>query len=749
MLSLCVAVIIAMLRLSGVFIHDFQNEDIDALDKRYVSFSGTVFRRDSKSYFINNIHFISDDSSVFPSLKKRAVILIARDESGLSLPAGSKICAKGRFQTFTHATNPGEFDQSDYYAEQGVIGRLKDVSICSGPYGKNPVSEALSAARENFEERLYKVFPDTEASILGDLLLGDRTGLDSEIKALYSRSGIAHILSISALHVSILGMGLYGLLRKLRVPVWVSAIAGAGVLILYGIMTGMSISAMRAIGMYIIRLGSYVAGRTEDRPTGIFLTCAVLAAVFPERIMSCGFLLSFGAVAGITFVSPAISSYSKQLPLKIAKTAVSSLNASFSAYLATLPIVLWFFYEVPVYGVFLNPIILPLMSVLMISALMAMLIPGAGILGTPAYFILRFFEFVCRTADRLPFHTWNPGKPAIWTIVIYYAFLIFVVLFKDISDIRSEKIRRFLLRLPYRLRRGMSVLLPAFSIIIMISLMALPRLSRNTLIMLDVGQGDGFIYYTDAREVCLFDGGSSSKKNVGQYVIKPALKYYGLSHIDNAFISHPDADHYSGTKEILENREDWGFKIDRVVLPECGLHNFDEIIGSSGDESHKKAVPVVTVCAGNSWKSGKNVFTCLHPGSDFEASDTNEMSECFLVDIFGDGSKMLLLTGDVQGEGEKALTAALKKDMDNASYGADKNKVGEPFLILKVAHHGSKFSSADSFLSVCDPQIALISAGKNNSYGHPHKEVLSRLGKTCCQIYRTDESGAVVMHFDQ
>lgn len=764
-LCLCVAVIIAVLRLCGAFTQCYKNEEIDALDKKSVSISGTVFRRDSKSYYVRNISFCqADEALVFPPLKKEAVILIARDEADQILPVGSHVCIKGKFRVFSHATNPGEFDRADYYAEQGIIGKLTDICVCSGPVGVNPVLEWLSDARENFEERLYKVFPDTEASILSDLLLGDRAGLDSEIKNLYSRSGIAHILSISALHVSILGMGIYSLLRRMRVPVPAAAAAGIFILVMYGIMTGMSISAARAIGMYIIKLGTDVLGRTEDRPTSLAFVCAVLAVIFPSKILSCGFLLSFGAVAGISFVAPALTKCFREA-FSVRKSSVpkaptskfanllsalfSSLIASFSATITTLPIVLYFFYEVPVYGVFLNVIILPCMSFLMVSALIAMLIPGFGIAGTPAYFILKGFEALCRLVDKLPGGTWNPGRPVVWAIVIYYAVLIsFVICAYKIAGTRREKVRAVLSHLPGLVRRGIPIILPLFSIAIMIFVMALPRLSKNTLIMLDVGQGDGMIYYTDSREVYLIDGGSSSNDYLGEYVLKPALKYYGFSHIDAAFVSHPDTDHLSGLRDILENRDDWGFRVDQVVLPgsvyglhnfgvnlsDDSLHNFKELTRLSSKESGKKNILISYMDTGDTWKSGRNRFTCLHPSSDFTADDPNEMSECILVDFFDDMSTTLLLTGDVQGAGEEAMTAELQKIL-----------AGNPLTMLKVAHHGSKYSTPASFLEIASPRIALISAGRNNFYGHPHEELLSRLEDAGCRILSTKESGAVIL----
>ena len=206
-MCLCVTAVIAVLGLSGVFSHQVKSEIFSRADDKPVYVSGTVSRRDSKYYYINKLHF-EDDPALIPGLKKSAAILVGREDLTCFLPVGSRVCLRGKFNVFKHATNPGEFDMSDYYAELGMIGRISDPAVESGPYGKRAFSESLANAREFFEERLYTVFPGREASVLADLLLGERAGLDEDIKKLYTRCGIAHILSISALHVSIIGMGL-------------------------------------------------------------------------------------------------------------------------------------------------------------------------------------------------------------------------------------------------------------------------------------------------------------------------------------------------------------------------------------------------------------------------------------------------------------------------------------------------------------------------------------------------------------
>lgn len=721
----------------------------------------------------------------------------------------------------------GGFESADEI-KQGTGAAQSSSSVPATDQG---IGAALKKVREMWERRLFEIFPEPEGGVLCDLLLGDKKAISGEIKDLYTRNGIAHILSISGLHISILGLGLYSLLRRTGMPIWVCALASGVFLILYGIMTGMSVSARRSIYMFILNLMADSIGRTVDKPTSFALVAVLVLIPDPSIMAECSFLLSFGSAAGIYFLSPIFTKQFDALLNKSDKIALcrrthkntklysalqwlqNSLIMSLSVTLTILPVTLWFFYEYPVWSILLNLIVLPLMTLLVVSAFLAMLIPGTGLLGTPAYLILRFFERVCSIFDKLPFHSWNPGRPQVLFIIIYYSLWLAVVLSPIITKrlqmkrnvvastnlsgkviYPSAKNKLFELCKPYRfLDRIMRFLYHKADLVtvshLLITLLllcplifAFPKLPGNTLIVMDVGQGDGLIYYTDARDVYLFDGGSSSNNKVGRYVIKDSLKRFGLSHIDAAFVSHPDTDHCSGLIEIMTNRDVWGFKIDAVILPGCvedemnsgdlGLHNFYVIRELAESDQFKNKINVSYVCKGDTWKSGANSFYCLHPSKDFNAADPNEMSECFLVEFAGFDGPDLLLTGDIQGAGEAAFTEALKdmlsegvtspssnrclrslhsRDMPSEgvmctdSPGSKAHIPSERITILKVAHHGSKYSTPKGFLELTTPQIAIISAGRKNRYGHPHQEVLDRLEEFSTSILNTKELGSFLL----
>ncbi len=253
---------------------------------------------------------------------------------------------------------------------------------------------------------------------------------------------------------------------------------------------------------------------------------------------------------------------------------------------------------------------------------------------------------------------------------------------------------------------------------------------------LDVGQGDGICVQTE-KETYLFDCGSSSEKAIGEYVLIPYLKHEGISRLDGVFVTHPDNDHISGILELLALSEAQGITIERLILPDLTEERmeseFADLFEAVADMEEGKP-EVITMSRGTFWQSGEVLFTCLHPPADSEISDSNAYSQCFLVE-YEDFS--MLLTGDVEGEGEELLMQELKKQ-----------EVGEVDL-LKVAHHGSKYSTGEALLEMLQPDIAVISCGENNSYGHPHEEILQRLDEVESKIFTTPQCGAITVEISK
>lgn len=714
-------------------------------DGKAVTVTGHVYRKDTKYFYLDSILIQIQAAGQQQSFSYNNNLICEYEGSAPRI--GSRVKVVGNWESFSDATNPGEFDRAAYYQNLGIVGILKDITILAEGDNYSVWQETLFGLRMYFRERLYKIFPEKEASIMTAMLLGDKSGLNREIKDLYQDNGIIHILSISGLHITIIGMSIYKMLRKMGAKVWVAAVIGSTVLVLYGVMTGMSISACRAIGMFLIRMLAEVTGRTYDMMTAMGVLAAGMTGVNPLHLQNAGFLLSFGAILGIGVLYPALmpqenskeeKRYQEKKWKRVCREIIrkskeglkQSMLSGLSVTLMTLPILLWFYYQVPVYSVFLNLVVLPFMTLVMLSGLIAMLVPGLGMVGTIDCIILGGYEWLCRNFEQLPFSMWNPGRPRAWQVTVYYLLLVVVLLLHCYQNKRQEKKKAEL----------------AKYIILTIAVIAIgkcyPR--ETTVTFLDVGQGDCICIQLETGEVYLFDCGSSSRSKIGEYVLLPYLRYCGINYIDAIFVSHPDADHCNGVTELLANGEAWGITVGEMILTDmCAdaakgqwdegvqKNSIQELVTAAKNASQKTEIIVSTIRAGDCWEREDCRFLCLHPPKGADIKETNAYSQCFYIEL--ERQMKLLLTGDVEGIGEEMLLGELQEKNIN------------DITVLKVAHHGSGYSTSEAFLQQVKPRMAVISCGRDNSYGHPHEETLKRLDDVGSRVLTTPKHGAVMV----
>lgn len=702
-----------------------------------------VLRQDNPSK--NSLENLTEDITENLTQSLAGSRLLCEYEASEELILDSFVSLQGKFYAFSPATNPGEFDYARYYHSMGYEGRLKQVKLIRTAAQEPGIREGLYRLRRFWEERLYQIFPEKEASVMAAVLLGDKAGVDADLKALYQKNGIIHILSISGLHITLIGMGLYKILRRAGVPVWCAAAGGAVFLILYGVMTGLGVSACRAIGMYLLRMLAQLLGRTYDMRTAIGVTAVCMVCLHPVWLEHMGFLLSYGSVLGVGVLLPALEESGEEAPRvkryiegKWKRRLVSlcgglwrglrqSLLTGISITLTTLPIQLWFAYEIPVYSILLNVLVLPFMSVVMAAGLLAMLIPGMGVVGTVDVLILAGYEKLCAWFGRLPHPMWNPGRPEVWQIAVYYLLWAAVVRCAELGRRRGRKY----------LQKSMQFVLLGAAVLV------LGHSGRcgDRVTFLDVGQGDCICVQLSSGEVYLFDCGSSSRSRIGERVLIPFLKYYGIGKIDAVFVSHGDQDHMNGIVELLNLSEQEHIEVGGLVLPgiDRSLWNeeFGELLEAAKGTAGQREIPVSVIRAGESWtggRQGEDRFLCLHPSAEGDGAGGNEGSACYYIELQeGERRISLMLTGDVEGEGERELLRELQ------------NQGIRDVTLLKAAHHGSRNSTREELLEQLSPALAVISCGRSNRYGHPHPELLQRLLECDTQILQTPQSGAVTL----
>lgn len=642
---------------------------------------------------------------------------------------GSVVLMEGKFYAFSHGTNPGEFDGAEYYRIMGQQGRLMQADCLSESRDCSVFREKLYECREYLSLLLHACYPEEEASVMGAMLLGEKGTLDTDVKTLYQHNGIIHILAISGLHLSILGMGFYKLLKRLRVPMVVDIILSIGLMYCYGMMTGMGVSVVRALVMFGLKLAAPLAGRTYDMLTAMTAAALLILVHQPLYLTHSGFLFSFGAICAIGLL-PEVSVH-----LPSGNTFLKALSAGIWVSLAMLPVHLWFYYEFPPYSVLLNLVVIPCMGVLLISgvgvmAAAVLFLPLGSLAALPGVWMLAFYEWCCDLCMKLPGRQWITGRPELWQVAAFLGILALAVLF-------AKKMKKL-----------------QFAAILFLAVMTLTlRIPQGlSITFLDVGQGD-CICLEEGKRHFLIDGGSSSTADVDVYRIVPFLKYRGIAYLDAVFVTHPDSDHENGIRGMLESYEENGIRIGMLVLPDVAGESKNENYLSLVALAEERRVPVRLIHAGERMESGRISLLCLHPTAAYENGDTNACSTTLYLRY---GQFSALFTGDLEGEGEKLVTELLcrtpgQADMRGEVTGGqmDAEKAADGLAgnicLLKVAHHGSKNSSSEAFLSAVSPRIAVISAGRDNSYGHPHRETLERLAQRGCGILQTPENGAVTI----
>ena len=931
MACLCLVIVLAIGRiLTGA---DTGDAGVLPPDGSPVRITGRIDTRTSETIILKSISIIQNDLKYSYSGKLQCELTNTQEVQSLRL--GQHIVLEGVFSHFDAATNHGEFDVRAYSAGKGIGGRVRKAQVLAAEEDYSFLREKLFAFRRRLHDRLAKVFPEKEASVMQTLLLGEKEELDAEVKALYQRNGIAHILSISGLHITLLGMGCYRLLKRLGAPVRVAAAGGAMTLLLYGMMVGMSVSASRAIGMYLLQMLGIFVGRTYDMLTGVGLLAALLVLQQPERLGDVSFLMSFGAVLGICLLTPVFAGDGREDNAGVETASgvvaglltvtdilgdsvyernkyregwrkvvyerlwrmVSALKSGFAAsagvILFTLPIQLWFFYEIPVYSVLLNLLVLPFMSVVMAGGILS-LIPGLGIAGTVDCLILWWYEWICERFGELPGAVWCVGRPAKWQMIVYYSGLFVLIIGRNYaekwkrqrlyaayvaennhgdghrtererqrretrgvddsgrgrkresnrkkmqhsdrySEICTTRWRHVLANFWYTwqgvmtYRNGVMCRIVAAMILVLIVGLLTGNFDRGSRVtFLDVGQGDGIVVET-GQGAYLFDCGSTSRRKIGEYVLKPYLKSRGIQSLRGVFVSHPDEDHMNGILELLENGGEWGITVEQMFLPAITEAERREAFEKLLVAAEYAGVPVSYIKCGDEIRDSRLRLRCLHPEENTTLADANAYSECFYVEVFakavkwgaaegmeasgeggraasevygetgsiavgvtgertghgdtgerknfgvGAGKLSILLTGDVEGEGEQQLTQELQtlKTLQEAKMLRvaqesqalqNARKLQEPreqqelwesrrqggfkVDILKVAHHGSGYSTSSEFLAAAGPAAAIISCGRNNSYGHPHAATLQRLEDAKVPWYLTTDYGALTVTVD-
>ena len=552
------------------------------------------------------------------------------------------------------------------------------------------------ALRDRITERSRRLF-GTRAPLVDALVIARRAELDAELRERYTRSGLAHLLSISGLHVAFFAAWLNVLLVRLRFTPRARFVAGTVVMLAYVWLLGFPAPATRSAAMLVLLDIAKLRQRVVA-PRG-FVALAALCVMLgdPWSVQSIGAWLSVAAVAAVIWAGRATERHPRLVRLFAPAAAATLLTAPITAYA---------FGTVAPIGVVANLVAIPLAGVA-VPGLMVALLLSSSWLAAGSGLCLALLDLVAKGAAALPGGHFimiaGPRAAALWLAVLGVAWWLW-----------NSPRRRWTIAARVSLTAAFLSLTSLFAVF--------PRLSDCqclTVTFLDVGQGDAVALRTPAGRWVLIDGGPRGPYgDAGRRVVVPFLRSHGATQLAAIVATHAHLDHFGGLPAVLDTFDPAFVLEPGEPVPDAGYLGFLSAVESDGAEWRAAR-------RGDRMELDGVTIEVLSPDSAWAVSQTdiNEQSVVLLVTY---GSTRLLLAGD----------AGMPTEMQLAG------RVGHVTL-LKVGHHGSRWATSDRWLDELQPEDAVISVGARNRYGHPAPEALARLRAHGIRVFRTDELGTI------
>jgi len=610
--------------------------------------------------------------------------------------------------------NPGLTKNGNIYVTLIEVRGVKE--------GKKTIWAIFEDARVALDRYITKNFNADPGSFVSSITTGQRVNMSEELRDAFNSTGLAHILSISGTHFGIFSVFLFGIFRFLikvlpykvfqRITIYIAPSQGAAILslpfmIAYLGLSGWSIPAVRSFIMISLFLIGLLIGRKGFWLNSLLFSAFVIVLWSPEALFSLSFQLSFLAVLFIGFsigymedkesaeTGKSVSTEDKNFLPRFITSMLhifrTSLLISLAASFGTAPLVAYYFHYFSVISPISNLLITPLIGfVLLPLSLISsfiFLLTGHYVFIPLVRAIADLTVYLVMSISRFPFADIKISAFPIFVLICFYSSFAFYFLFNK---------KKLLLIIPFALIIGY------------LSIAAIMKKHDINITYLDVGQGDSSVLELPDNKIIVIDTGRSGKEAAA------FIKYRGRKIIDSLVLSHVHPDHTGGLDYLMRHfkiKELWDNG--RLIYPEKNFEGIEHRIFERG-----------AIVEGNGYK-----IYVLHPYKEFYTLNGNDYDEennsSLALKIEGKG-KSFLFSGDVEEEAEEDISHLykwLKSD------------------VIKVPHHGGKTSASQIFFNEVSPQIALISAGRDNSFGHPHQEMLELLGNS--KIYRTDRDGAV------
>ena len=638
---------------------------------------------------------------------------------------------------------PGSFDYEGYLARQDIFLSAflwDDATVQRVGTQGSPFWMIVERIRRTIGE-FFTAHLDTKiAAVLQALIIGDERFITKDLREIFSRTGVAHVLSISGLHISLVAVTAYGfwwwvvgrsrfLLLRFTAPMLASLLAVPPVL-LYASISGGNVATWRSVLMVLTYLLATLIGRQSEAYRSLAFAALLISVLWPGAFLDVSFQLSFVSVLSLFLAAKRFTLWWETIrspdlgPLswreRLLRWGGTSLAISGGALLGTLPLTAAYFNQVALIGIFANAVVVPLLG----SAAVILGLLAAGFVflhsGIATVFVLcagvviRLGIWAAEWFAAFPYAAIQTVTPNLFELILLYG-LLFCVLFR--STLRQ---------LPSALR-----FLPHLVISLLLFDIANWSWQRYyheelRVTFLDVGQGDAAVVELPGSQVMVIDGGgfASADFDAGEALLAPFLWSRKIQRIDTLVLSHPQLDHYGGLTYLVDRFSPREFWSNGEVTHSEKFARLQAALTHNDVRTRVlcREMPPITV--------GKVQMQILHPPCQRHGLDANNAS---LVLRLRYGSIDVLFTGDIEAEGESVLLSAQRALASE---------------IVKVPHHGSRTSSSLAFVQSTAPSVAVASLGFQNRFHFPAREVVQRYEQHGGTFLRTDEHGAVTLVSD-
>lgn len=641
----------------------------------------------------------------------RIILYADGDHTGLKPGDGLTCTARLRRSDVLHGEN------TEYYRSRGI----SLLAYADGPLDAVPASAVPArwwplVFSKALKERVEACFPADTAGFMTALLTGDKSALPDGLYSAFQRTGIAHVVAVSGLHISFLAGLLTTLFGKRR---RLSAGLTLAVLLFFAAAAGNSPSVLRAVYLQGALLLAPLLGRENDKLTSLSAALLLLLLWNPRAAAGVSLQLSFAAVAGVYLLTgplyekwtAGLAGKDGGLPRRLGNKALrflaGTLCTTLGAMVFTTPLTAYYFGAISLISPAANLLTLWAASdgfmLGLLTALLGLALPGAaGILAQAPALLLRLVQWVARGLAGLPFAAVpSGGYLGLW-LGFSYLLLVLWLLW------RGEKKRPLV-----------PVCACAATLLAALAFNAAALHGGDLRVtVLDVGQGQSVVLASGGA-AALVDCGGTGAADPGD-VAADYIQSMGTSRLDLLILTHYHADHANGVAELMARLE-----VRNVLLPD--VEPDDALRGEILNLALEEGAAVVFVTEDVTLPLGEAALNVYAPLGDGGANEEGLSVLCTAGDFDA------LITGDMNAAVEKRLV----------KYG------NLPDIELFVAgHHGSAHSNSEELLLAVRPEYAVISAGAGNRYGHPAPEALERLAAAGCEIYRTDLMGTVSVTAD-